>query len=63
MKPAVERFSINQKNRVNLSIARAMVLYWQDVVEGKLPRVLWEELDDKIREHYIILQARKLNTL
>lgn len=46
-------------NLQNLIVARAMTLYWQDVVDGKLPRVLWEELDGRIREHYVHLQARK----
>lgn len=48
-----------ERNKANLLVARAMVLYWQDVVEGKLPRVLWEQLEDRIREHYILLQFRK----
>lgn len=48
-----------ERNKANLRIARAMVLYWQDVVESKLPCVLWEDLSDHTREHYITLQSRR----
>lgn len=50
---------LEELNKYNFYVARAMMYYWHDVCEGKLPRVLWEQLEDRIREHYIVLSTSK----